>query len=99
MPKLTETNDVDYDAELTKEKLPLSREIVEITVLKAGDDFFVDPLSAEEKAVDARLTVGVTEKGTLCALQKGGETPLSIEDIDKMVEIAQKLAPTLRKAL
>ncbi len=99
LPKLTDDGDVDYDAEKTSEKLPLAREPVEVTVIKIGDHYIVDPLSAEEKAVEARITAGVTEKGTVCALQKGGTLPLSVEEIDKMIEIAQKLAPTLRKAL
>lgn len=98
-PKLDEHMNVDYDAHKTDEKLPLAREPVEITVIKVGDKLFVDPLTDEERAVEARLTVGVTEKGTVCALQKGGKEPLSLEDIEKMVDIAVKLAPTLRKAL
>ena len=99
MPKLNENNEIDYDEPLTEEKLPLLREPVEVTIIKVGDKFFVDPLSDEEKVIEARITVAVTEKGTICALQKGGAEPLSMEDIDAMIEIAQKLAPTLRKAL
>jgi exosome complex component RRP42 len=99
MPKLDENNDVDYDAEKTKEGLPLSKEPVEVTVIKVGDQFLVDALSEEEMAIEARLTVAVTEKGMICAMQKGGATPLSPEEIDKMIEIAQKLAPLLRKSL
>jgi exosome complex component RRP42 len=99
MPKLDENNIVDYDAEKTKEGLPLSKEPVEVTVIKVGDQFFVDALSEEENAIEARLTVAVTEKGMICAMQKGGATPLSPEEIDKMIEIAQKLAPLLRKSL
>ncbi len=99
MPKLDENNSVDYDAEKTKEGLPLSKEPVEVTVIKVGDQFFVDALSEEELAIEARLTVAVTEKGMICAMQKGGATPLSPEEIDKMIEIAQKLAPLLRKSL
>ena len=99
LPKLNENNIIQYDEPLTDEKLPMSREPVEVTIIKVGDNFFVDPLSEEEKIIEARLTVAITEKGTICAMQKGGAEPLSIEDIDKMVEIAQKLAPTLRKAL
>jgi exosome complex component RRP42 len=99
MPKLDENNDVDYDAEKTKEGLPLSKEPVEVTVIKVGDQFFVDALSEEETAIEARLTVAVTEKGMICAMQKGGATPLSPEEVDKMIEIAQKLAPLLRKSL
>lgn len=99
MPKLDENKDVDYDAEKTKEGLPLAKEPVEVTVIKVGDQLFVDALSDEEQAIEARLTVAVTEKNTVCALQKGGATPLTPEEIDKMIEIAQKLAPLLRKSL
>jgi len=99
MPAIDEYGNADYDAPKTKEKLPLKREPVEVTVFKIGNVMFVDPLIDEQEQMEARLTVGVTEKGTLCALQKGGSTPLSQEDIDKMIKIAQDLAPELRKAL
>lgn len=99
LPVIGENNEIDYDADPTKEGLPLKREPVEITVIKIGDQFIVDALSDEEKAIEARLTAAITEKGTVCALQKGGSAPLSPEDISKMIEIAQKLAPTLRGAL
>lgn len=99
LPALNENNDVEYDKEKTKEKLPLSRETVEVTVVKVGDKLFVDLLTEEEEMIEARLTVAVSEKGTVCALQKGGQSPLTLEDIGKMVDIAIKLAPTLRKAI
>ncbi|MBS3147313.1 exosome complex protein Rrp42 [Candidatus Woesearchaeota archaeon] len=99
LPKMTENNEIDYEAKKTDEKLPIAREPVEVTVVKVGEHFFVDLLSDEEILIEARLTVAVTEKGTICALQKGGQAQLSVDDIDKMVEIAQKLAPSLRKAL
>ena len=99
LPKLTDKFEVDYDAEKTKDKLPLARTPVEVTVIKVGNQFFVDPLVDEEDLIEGRLTVAITEKGTICALQKGGELPLSVEDIEKMVSIAQQLAPNLRKAL
>jgi len=98
-PKISEHGKVDYDADKTDEKLPLGKEPIEVTVVKIGDQFLVDLLSDEEEAIEARLTVAVTEKNTVAALQKGGQAPLSLEELDKMVEIAQKLAPTLRKAL
>lgn len=98
LPKLDERNEVQYDTK-TKEKLPLAREPVEVTVIKVGNEFFVDALTAEEKLIEARLTVAVTEKGTVCALQKGGMTPLTAQDLDKMMDIARELAPKLRKAL
>ncbi|PIN74759.1 RNA-binding protein [Candidatus Woesearchaeota archaeon CG10_big_fil_rev_8_21_14_0_10_37_12] len=97
-PGLTKEGKANYE-ERTKNKLPLKREPLEVTVLKVGDQFFVDPLSDEEKVVEARLTVGVTEKDTVCALQKGGQSPLTLKDVDEMIKIAQKAAQKLRKAL
>lgn len=85
--------------ERTDEKLPLIREPLAVTVHKIGEFFLVDPLPEEEELSDAKLTVTVTHEGTMCALQKGGVEPLTIEDIDKMVEIAMKKAPELREKL
>ncbi|MFC1753710.1 exosome complex protein Rrp42 [Thermoproteota archaeon] len=84
--------------EHTKEKLPLSKFPLPVTVYKIGDVFLVDPNLDEQEAFDARLTVTTTE-GNICALQKGGEKPLSIEDIKQMVEIAMKKSKELGKVL
>ncbi|MBW2968418.1 exosome complex protein Rrp42 [Candidatus Woesearchaeota archaeon] len=84
--------------EHTKEKLPLSKSPLPVTVYKIGDNFLVDPNLDEQEAFDARLTV-TTTNGDLCALQKGGDSPLKIEDIKKMVELAMKKSDELRKAL
>lgn len=99
LPELTEDNAIDYDKPLTKNGLPLTRQPVEVTVIKVGDHFFVDALNAEEEHIEARLTVGIAEDGTCCALQKGGREPLTVEDLDKMLGIALDLAPTLQKTL
>ena len=96
-PKL-DGEQVDY-SEKTDEKLPLSREPLPVTVIKIGDSFIVDPLIDEEKVIEARLTVASTKEGTLCAMQKGGETPLTTDDISKMVDIALDKAKELRGAL
>lgn len=89
---------IDYKT-LTKEKLPVNESPIAVTVYKIGKELFVDPTNEEEKLADARLTVTTIEDGTLCSLQKGGESPLTVEDIDKMIDIAVKHAKVLRKAL
>ncbi|MBW2989781.1 exosome complex protein Rrp42 [Candidatus Woesearchaeota archaeon] len=88
----------DYK-EKTNKKLELKNMPLSVTVCKIGNTFIVDPITEEEKAIDARLTVATLEDGTLCALQKGGEMPLSPEDISKMVGIGTEKAKELRKAL
>ncbi len=89
---------VDYKTK-TDKKLELEKTPIAVTVIKIGDKFIVDPDTEEEKVIDSRLTVSSMENGTLCALQKGGDYPLSIEDIDKMLDIGIEKAKELRKWL
>jgi len=86
---------VDY-TERTKDSLPLKKQPLESTIWKLGDKYYVDPTVDEELASDARLTAAFTEKGKICALQKGGDQPLTIEDVDKMLDISQKKTDELR---
>ncbi len=89
---------VDYQ-EKTSKKLELANSPIAVTVIKIGDKFIVDPVTEEEKAIDARLTVSSLEDGTLCAMQKGGDVPLTEEDIGKMIDIAMEKGKELRKLL
>ena len=89
---------IDYK-EKTNKGLKITKEPVSVTVCKIGDSLIVDPISEEEKIVDARLTVASTADGTLCALQKGGDAPLTSEDIEKMIELGIEKGRELRKAL
>ncbi len=89
---------IDYKKP-TKQKLPLVAEPISVTVLKIGSYFVVDPLLQEEEILDARLTVATLDDGTICALQKGGKLPLSIEEIEQMIDIATDKAKELRKHL
>ena len=89
---------VDY-SEHTKEKIPLSKEPIAVTVFKIGSHLIVDPLPEEEENIDARLTITTIGDGTICSLQKGGEDPLTVEEIDNMVALAQVKAKELRSKL
>ena len=87
---------IDYK-EKTVKGIELGDLPMSVTVIKIGDKYLVDPDSDEEKAVDARLTVASLSDGTLCAMQKGGDYPLTAEDIDKMVDIGVEKGKELRK--
>lgn len=89
-------NKIDYKKK-TDRGLELTDIPIEVTVIKIGDKFIVDADSEEEKAIDARLTVASLSDGTLCAMQKGGDFPLTDTDIEKMVEIGIEKAKELRK--
>lgn len=95
-----ENVDGDYTInykEKTDKKLPLLAKPITATVFKVGKALFVDPTRAEQKSYDARLSVSVLENGKLCAMQKGGEGVLTVEETNKMVELAVKKTKELRK--
>ncbi len=97
-PKLKEDGSVDYK-DHTDKSLPLSRVPMSITVLKVGGVYLVDPASDEEELYDARLTVGCTEDGIICSMQKGGDGALTTDDISAMVDLAIEKSQELRSKL
>ncbi len=96
-PKV-EDDQVQY-GEPTEKALPMEHMPISCTVLKIGNTFLVDPTNEEEEFCDARLTVAILENGNICALQKGGDEGISIEDSDTMVKLAIKKTKELRKVL
>lgn len=96
-PKIVE-GVVDYEKS-SGESLPLSKVPVSVTVLKIGKYLIIDPIEEEEAIADARLTTVFEKDGTICAMQKGGVSPLTIDEIDSMVELAALKSKELRKFL
>ena len=80
---------------LTDKRLPLTRLPLSVTIMKIGDYLFVDPSIEEEKVIDSRLTVAITDGGKICAMQKGGDAPVTIDDVDRMIELATAKAAEL----
>ncbi|MBS3108697.1 exosome complex protein Rrp42 [Candidatus Woesearchaeota archaeon] len=98
-PKYDEkTGVVAYD-ERTSKPIELLKIPISCTILKIGNNLIVDPDLEEEKAMDARLTVATADDDTICAMQKGGEVPLTTEEVKKIVDIAFKKRPELLKYL
>jgi len=88
---------VDHESK-TSTGLKLSKLPILTTVYKIGESLLVDVNAKEEEVIDARLSVSVAN-GNVHALQKGGDTALSIEDVKKMVDIAVKKEKELVKFL
>jgi exosome complex component RRP42 len=97
-PSVKEDGSVDYTKK-TDKKLPLQQTPIEVTILKIGDQLLADPLPEEEAVLDARLTVAFNDKDIICAMQKGGDVPLSADEISAMINLAQAKAKELRKKL
>ena len=97
-PYLDDDGNVDYHKK-TDKTLDLQKLPIPITICKIGDMLLVDPTAEEEKAVDARLTVTVLDDDKVCALQKGGNASLSVQEIEQMVDLAFKTSKVLRAKL
>jgi len=104
---LRDTRFPEYDAKKgkvnyekrTSKGLPLKKLPIMVTVSKIKNKFIVDPDINEWKSVDARLSVTTTEDGLICAMQKGCEMQLSLDDIEKMIDIATEKGKFLREFL
>ncbi len=93
-----EDDKVNYKKK-TDKKLPLIEEPLPVTVFKIGDKFLIDPTENEEKVIDSRVTFTFRKDGKLCAIQKGGDGPLTVEEISEMADIAEKAVNNNRKVL
>ena len=82
--------------EKTNDPLPVEKLPISCTVWKVKDKLLVDPTPEEEKASNARLTVVFTEDNKICAMQKGGEEPLTQEESMKAVDMAEVVTNNLR---
>src|SRR3989344_1404870 len=91
-------NDKVKFGEYTDKKLKLNKEPITVTLYKAGKSIFIDPSYNEEKIVDARLSVAICGDN-IHALQKGGPAPITLEDAEKMIDLAFKKEKDLRKVL
>ena len=101
MPKYDEKTERVQFGEWTNKKLPLGENLpLTITFHKIGKSIFLDPVTEEEESSEARLSLAITKKGTthmINALQKGHESPLSAEEIGKIIDNAIEKFSELHK--
>lgn len=79
--------------------LPMKSHPITVTIGKINNHLIVDPWLEEEAVMDSRITFASNEAGNICAIQKGGNsyfTPQQILDaskiaLDKAVELRKKL--------
>ena len=95
-PKITDDR-VDHETK-TNAGLKLNKIPITTTLYKISGNIIVDANNKEEEVIDTRLSVSVAD-GNIHALQKGGNTPLSFDEISRMIEIAVKKEKELAKFL
>ena len=103
----------EYDEEIgkvkfgewTNKELPLTDNVpLAMTFHKIGDNLLADPNRDEEDASEARITLAVysnKKDRIISSMQKGGITPITTEEMEKIIEQAEKcydeLFPKLEK--
>jgi exosome complex component RRP42 len=101
IPKYNEETGRTMFGEWTEEKLPLKYSILSCTVYKVGEELIIDPNREEEDASEVRVTIAISEDGEIHALQKGDSKELSIDEFNKIIELAEKnfkvLSPKIQK--
>jgi len=78
-------------------KLELGKKPLLTTFAKINGKIVVDPATAEEKAMDARLSIGTTEETLMSAMQKGGAGSFTQAEIEQCIELAFQKSDELRK--
>lgn len=77
--------------------LPIKNFPIAVTFGSINGRLIVDPWLDEENVMSARLTITFEKDSKICAIQKGGEGALSLQQIIEAVHIAMEKAEELRK--
>lgn len=79
--------------------LPMKSHPVTVTVAKINNKLLVDPWLEEESVMDSRITFATNEDGNICAIQKGGSSYFTPQQILEASKIALEKAAEIRKKL
>ncbi len=100
IPKYDKEKEQVLYGEYGNDKIPLKKDlIVPATVHKIGKNILVDPTLEEEDVSETRLTIGADEAGKIYSMQKGNSKELSQEEVEKMIDVAEKVRKKIFKAL
>ena len=91
MPKYDEKEEKIVHGEWTSKNIPLNKDVpLSITLHKIGSSIIVDPTREEEDVSETKLTIGSTGE-YISSMQKGDERSLSIEELNEMIDLSEKL--------
>jgi len=99
IPKYDEKEEKVLFGELTDNPLPLAKHTpISLTFHKIGKDFIVDPTREEEDISETRITIGSYD-GNISSMQKGEKASITLEEMDKILELNEKAWKDLFKKL
>jgi exosome complex component RRP42 len=80
-------------------QLPMKNHPITVTLGKINNKLIVDPWLEEEQVMDARLSIAINDEGNICAIQKGGSSYFTQQQILEGLKMVQEIAAKLRKKL
>lgn len=89
--KIPSTKTINGEVTIDEEnliKLPIKNKSILCSIIKINNQLLADPLSIEESLMDASLSIGFREDGSICALQKCGLDTLTVAEVRNSVNIA-----------
>jgi len=101
LPKIVSIQDdnVVIDKTVKEKPLPLSLNVVTVTIGKIGGYFIVDPNLEEEVILDAKITIAIDSKGRIVGMQKTGFEGFRTNELDYIIDLALKKARELHEFL
>jgi len=89
------------EAELLEDTTPLKMGPAPLTLTfaKIGSSIIIDPNLAEEKVMDARLSIAIDGDDSIASMQKWGTSPFTRQEVIDCVERASKIVKKIRKQL
>jgi len=94
IPKLEDDKIIRNEFE---KPLPVVFKPINITVGKISDKFLIDPRFEEENILESKLSIAIRDDDKICSVQKQEKMELSLEDIERMVDIALVKSKEIRK--
>lgn len=80
-------------------KLKLAKQPLLSTFAKIAGTLVLDPVLAEEKAMEARFSCAAADDDIVSAFQKGGSGSFTVSEIDQCIDLALKKAKENRKLI
>jgi exosome complex component RRP42 len=80
-------------------QLPIKKRPITVTIGKINNTLIVDPSLEEEQVMNSRISIAITDDNKICAIQKGGSSYFTPQQILEASNIAQEKATELRKKL
>jgi exosome complex component RRP42 len=99
IPKWEMKDDVPTLVEGGETDAPITTIPVSVTMAKIGDHIIVDPNLDEWNVMDARVTITTNSDGNICALQKGGSSGFTHDELIKCGELSVSIGAKIRETL